>query len=69
MTDKKNKANYSTEEIEKKLKEEEKRPEDPVPDQDMRKEEKEVERGRTSKNDSSTEEKYDEDLKNKKSNK
>ncbi|MCP3030163.1 hypothetical protein LF817_02275 [Halobacillus sp. A1] len=69
MTDDKNKANYSSDEIERKLKEEEKRPEDPVPDKDMRKEEKEVERGRTSKNDSSTEEKYDEDLKNKKSNK
>ncbi|WP_101846102.1 hypothetical protein [Halobacillus sp. Marseille-P3879] len=60
-----NRDGYSTQEIEKKLKEEKKRPEDPVPDKDMKKEEREIRKGHQSKNDSSTEEKFDEDLKNK----
>ncbi|WP_082235082.1 hypothetical protein [Halobacillus massiliensis] len=57
----------SQEEIEKEF-EKDRFTEDPIPTEDVKQEEKEIDKGDHSKDNSSTSEKYDEDLKNKKNN-
>lgn len=60
----KTRANKDHQSFEEKLKKEQLI--DGIPMDDLKKEEREQEKGRKSKNDSSTEEKYDEDLRHKK---
>lgn len=58
--DKKRRTHEDNESFKEKLKKEQLM--DEIPDEDLKKEEREQQKGRKSKNDSSTEEKYDEDL-------
>ncbi|WP_173917314.1 hypothetical protein [Halobacillus sp. Marseille-Q1614] len=62
-----NKNKPTQKEIEKEF-EKDRFTEDPIPTEDVRQEEQEIKKGEKTKDNSSTEEKYDEDLKNKENN-